>query len=148
MSSSSGGGRSGTRAVKRKTSGGESGPLRSTRRLLKKLEAEANEYPHDPEAQLAFYRELGKHRPDLVVKRYRSGAFASSEAIAGEFLRALGSTGELGSADVSGIVSSAARAQSTALSAGYGGVPPFGATASYPAAAGTYVAEHAGHIYF
>ena len=122
-------------------SGNSNSGRRNARKHLERLESEANEYPHDPEAQLSFYRELGKHRPDLVVKRYRSGAFASSEAIAGEFLRALGSTGELGSSDVGGIVRSAAGAQSATLSAGYGGVPPPGGGqyGAYPAAAGGYL---------
>lgn len=56
---------------------------------------EANLRSHDPEIQAAYLRALGKSRPDEVVRRVELEKYATGEAVAKEYVKALVATGKL-----------------------------------------------------
>jgi ATP-dependent metalloprotease len=59
------------------------------KRKLRRLEEEANQESGDVRKQLAFMKELNKHYPEFVVKRYDRGGFATDEAVLKEYIKAL-----------------------------------------------------------
>lgn len=64
-------------------------------RRLTRLMEEANLRSHDPEIQAAYLRALGKSRPDEVVRRVELEKYATGEAVAKEYVKALVATGKL-----------------------------------------------------
>lgn len=64
-------------------------------RRLWRLAEEANARSHDPEIQAAYLRALGKLRPTEVLRRVETGAFATGETVAREYLKALVATGHI-----------------------------------------------------
>jgi ATP-dependent metalloprotease len=59
------------------------------KRQLRRLEEEANQESGDVRKQLAFMKELNKHYPEFVIKRYDRGGFATDEAVLKEYIKAL-----------------------------------------------------------
>ena len=66
-----------------------SGKRPLNKKQLKKLEADANQYPGDAAMQLRFIKELNKNYPVLVIQRMQQEKFAVSEEIQKEYIKAM-----------------------------------------------------------
>lgn len=74
-------------------------------RRLTRLMEEANLRSHDPEIQAAYLRALGKSRPDEVVRRVELERYATGDAVAKEYIKALVATGKLDRAQLANVLS-------------------------------------------
>ncbi|EQC38601.1 ATP-dependent metalloprotease [Saprolegnia diclina VS20] len=89
-------------------SGGLLGPRRNffsfsrsgnNKKLLKRMEQDANAYPEDAQRQLKFLQALNKDYPSLVIRRVEEGRFVLSQEAYREYIKALVATNRIDSMD-------------------------------------------------
>lgn len=114
---------------------------------------EANLRSHDPEIQAAYLRALAKSRPDEVVRRVELGTYATSEAVAKEYVKALVATGNFDRANIANVLQTTTKLASPSISAAATASPSFwgtlpateaATTQSSPLAAATAASSKAG----